>query len=281
MSAAVSYEEYKASLSKLSADTDPTIETADTVEVLQAAQELANLSEINRATIAHWVVGNENIAYVLGLSLGMGRERLKNICRELFGTTSIALQAKRDPTGLVRRLDTEFDLVRILSKQLMREYTFGDVLVARARARSRGVDATKSGRNVEKEIEAIVHGLGLPYETGTTFAGKGQKTAPADLVIPTRNDAVIAVAAKGFDSTGSKLRDAVREIQEMAEVRLPKQFICAVVDGIGWHSRQADLKRLYTLWDNDEIDGLYTLSSLSRFRDDVAEQSRLRGYKTV
>ncbi|MFI7165296.1 hypothetical protein ACIBM3_22825 [Rhodococcus erythropolis] len=278
MSAAVSFNEYLDSLSKLSSDADPTIETAHTVEVREAAEQLSNLSAISRSTLSEWVASNDSSAYVLGLALGMGRERLKNITRQMFGTTSIALQAKRDPSGLIRKLDTEFDLVRVLSKQLHREYTFGDVLVARARARARAADATKSGKNVEGEIEAVVESLGLPFQTGTRFTGKHQKTAPADLVIPTTTDAVIAVAAKGFDSTGSKLTDAVREIQEMADVRLPKQFICAVVDGIGWHSRQSDLKRLYELWDNDDIDGLYTLSSLSRFRDDIAEQAKLRGY---
>ena len=58
-------------------------------------------------------------------------------------------------------------------------------------------------------------------------------------------NAAIAVAAKGFDSTGSKLTDAVREIEEMADVRLPRQFIMAVIDGIGWKSRQSDLRRIY------------------------------------
>jgi len=42
-----------------------------------------------------------------------------------------------------------------------------------------------------------------------------------------------AVAAKGFDSTGSKLTDAVREIEEMADVRQARQFIMAVIDGRG------------------------------------------------
>ncbi len=45
--------------------------------------------------------------------------------------------------------------------------------------------------------------------------------------------APIAVAAKGFDSTGSKLTDSVREVEAMADVRLPTQFIMVVIDGIG------------------------------------------------
>ncbi|ETW24051.1 hypothetical protein MGAST_10660 [Mycobacterium gastri 'Wayne'] len=82
--------------------------------------------------------------------------------------------------------------------------------------------------------------------------------------------------AASFDSTGSKLTDAVREIEEMADVRLPTQCIMAVIDGIGWKSRQADLRRIHFLWTNKQIDGMYTLSNLDQFRDDLALAARLR-----
>jgi len=100
-------------------------------------------------------------------------------------------------------------------------------------------------------IEAIARDLGLPYKTRTRFEGRGKQsgkqTAPADLVVPNKPNALIAVAAKGFDSTGSKLTDSVREIDEIAAVRLPRQYAMAVIDGIGWKSRTADLRRIYTL----------------------------------
>ena len=85
-------------------------------------------------------------------------------------------------------------------------------------------------------------------------------------------------AAKGFDSTGSKLSDAVREIEEMAEVRLPRQYVFAVVDGLGWHRRQADLRRIFQLWRDQKIDGLYTVAMLADFRaalDDAATRATI------
>lgn len=51
----------------------------------------------------------------------------------------------------------------------------------------------------------------------------------------------------------------------------------AVIDGIGWKSRIADLRRLYDLWERQQIDGMYTLLTLDRFRADLAEAARLRG----
>jgi hypothetical protein len=100
-------------------------------------------------------------------------------------------------------------------------------------------------------------------------------------VIPSAAEPEIVVVAKGFDSTGSKLTDAVREIEEIAEVRLPRQYVMAVIDGIAWKSRMADLRRIYALWETHRIDGMYTLSSLDRFRRDLEEAAHLRGLPTT
>ncbi len=62
----------------------------------------------------------------------------------------------------------------------------------------------------------------------------------------------------------------------MAEVRLPRQFIMAVIDGIGWKNRVNDLRQIYALWERDQIDGMYTLATLDRFRDDLVLAARLR-----
>lgn len=177
---------------------------------------------------------------------------------------------------MVAWFDSEYDVLRLLTVQLRRQYEFADVLVARAGSRVTATEAGKSGRRVEDEIEAIVQDLGLPYETRTRFTGRHDRTAPCDLVIPNNHEAQIVVAAKGFDSTGSKLTDAVREIEEMAEVRLPRQFVLVVIDGIGWKSRVADLRRIHALWANQQIDGMYTLATLDQFRDELEEASRLR-----
>ena len=88
------------------------------------------------------------------------------------------------------------------------------------------------------------------------------------------------VAAKGFDSTGSKLTAAYEEIAKMAAVRKPTQFVMAVVDGIGWKSRRADLRRIHDLWTTNDIDGLYTVSALNQFRNDLENAARLRGLIT-
>jgi hypothetical protein len=110
------------------------------------------------------------------------------------------------------------------------------------------------------------------------FAGQRGHDAPCDFAIPAGGgEALIVGAVKGFDSTGSKLSDAVREIEQMAAVRLPRQFVFAFVDGIGWRGRRADLRRIHQLWVDRAIDGLYSLTWRDAFQADLAEAARRLG----
>jgi len=179
---------------------------------------------------------------------------------------------------MVAMLDEEFDLVRLVETQRGMVFKFGDVLVARGSGRQSASRAGLAGRSVEDEIEAIARGLGLKTATRTRFTGRNARTAPCDLAVLSGEQVAIAiaVAAKGFDSTGSKLTDSVREVEAMADVCLPTQFIMVVIDGIGWKSRMKDLRAIYQLWESRQIDGMYTLQSLGAFRRDLENAARLR-----
>lgn len=276
MSLAIPFKQYLATLGRLTAHIDPTVTTPEAQEIKDAANALAALPTVDVAHLAAWAKANPFRVPVLGLVVGLGQEKLKNALRDEFDSSGWVTLARERPDDLVRWLDTDFDLVRTLTVQQARQYDLGDVLVARAGSRVTATQAGQSGRKVEDEIETIAAGLGLPYETRTRFTGRNGRTAPCDLVVPGAGHASIVVAAKGFDSTGSKLTDAVREIEEMAEIRLPRQFVIAVIDGIGWKSRQADLRRIHALWANQQIDGMYTLATLDQFRADLEEAARLR-----
>lgn len=276
MSGAVSFESYLQTLGRLTAHIDPTAATPEADEIKQAAAELAELQLADPYTLTTWVETHPAHVPVLGLVVGLGQEKLKNALRDTFDTSGWVTLARERPADLVSWLDANYDLLRLLATQLDRQYDLGDVLVARAGSRVTATRAGQSGRKVEDEIEAIARDLELPYQTRTRFTGRNGRTAPCDLVVPDSSAAQIVVAAKGFDSTGSKLTDAVREIEEMAEIRLPRQFVIAVIDGIGWKSRKADLRRIHALWESEQIDGMYTLATLDQFRHDLEEAARLR-----
>lgn len=276
MSDAGDFDDYLKTLGRLTSHVDPTASTPEAERIVAAVDRLGGLLDTDLTGLAAWVRDNPGEVPVLGLAVGLSQEKLKNALRDRFDTTGWHGLARSQPVELVSWLDAEFDLVRMLRVQMTRTYTFADILVARAGSRVTATRAGASGRRIEDEIEDIARDLGLDYTTRSRFTGRNGRTAPADLIIGDPETADIVVAAKGFDSTGSKLTDAVREIEEMAEVRLPKQLVLAVIDGIGWKSRQSDLRRIHQLWADRQIDGMYTLVGLDRFRDDVTEFAQLR-----
>lgn len=279
---AVPFEEYVASLGRLTAVIDPTASTPAADDIKDAVSSLESLDGIDLESITAWTVGHPSQSYVLALVVGLSREKLSNHLRDWLGTASWRKAAREHARVFIEKMDQEFDLVRLLRTQRNSDYTFADILVARAGSRATASTAGQSGRKIEDEIEAIAQSLKLPYVPRTRFEGRNGRTAPADLAVPASGrEAMIAVAAKGFDSTGSKLSDAVREIEEMADARTGGQVALAVVDGIGWKGRMADLKRIWTLWDTGEIDGLYTLATLDEFKDALDTFATLRGIQRL
>ncbi|GAB40362.1 hypothetical protein RND64_03445 [Gordonia sp. w5E2] len=275
MSDAGEFDDYLSTLGRLTAHVDPTASTPDAEKIVDAVETLTEVLDTDLTGLAVWARDHADEDSILRLAVGLSQEKLRNNLRHEFGTSSWQKVARTQPYELVSWMDREFDLVRMLRVQMARTYTFADILVARSGTRATATRAGASGRHIEDEIEAIARDLGLPYVTRSRFSGRGGRDAPADLIVGHEGAADIVVAAKGFDSTGSKLTDAVREIEEMAEVRLPRQVVLAVIDGIGWKSRQSDLRRIHQLWADRQIDGMYTLATLDTFRDDLAEFARL------
>lgn len=272
------FDDYVDSLSLLSNPFDPTVPTAESEEIRTVATRLADLDTIDRPTLAEFIRREAEVVPVLGLAVGLTREKLKNVLRHHLGSSGWITLAREKPADVVAMLDDHYDVIRLVDEQRSRTYDFGDVLVARAGTRRTATDAGATGRRVEDEIERVATDLKLPSATRTRFEGRNGQTAPCDLAIPAGGgDALIVVAAKGFDSTGSKLTDAVREVEEMAEKRLPTQFVMAAIDGIGWKSRLNDLRRIYDLRASNQIDGMYTLEGLGEFRTDLEAAARRLG----
>lgn len=254
------------------------ITAADQQRIQEVALLLAQLPTIDRASLTQLVAERPDVVPILGSAVGLSQEQLRNTLRLELGSSSWNKLAKADPSEVVRVLDEEFNLVDQLILDLPREFTYADVLTERFGARLRAGGAVRRGRELEDVVQGIVDSLGLPREMRTRFEGRGGATAPADMAIPAGGpSAEIVVGIKGFDSTGSKLTDAAREVQEMANIRKPKQFVFVVADGMGWLSRQSDLRRILALAEDDSIAGVYTTDTLDRFRTDLEEAARIRG----
>lgn len=279
MTTPTTFEEYLGALTTLTPHVDPTLPTSDSQTIRDAVDSLTAAAPATKGSLTQWVNDHPRWAYVLGLVVGLSQEKLKMALSDGLETTGIITLARKRPNDLITFLDDRFEVLSMINKQIGTQYGLADVLIARASTRHTATRAGATGRSVEDMIEDIVKELGLPYVTRTRFVGSKGQDGPGDLIIPNSASAEIVVAAKGFDSTGSKLSAAYEEIKLMAEVRQPVQFIMAVVDGIGWKQRKADLRRIHALWTTKAIDGLYTVSTLDQFKSDLASNAKLRGYK--
>jgi hypothetical protein len=269
------FEDFLGSLQQLTARPAPTRPEARQLYE-EAAHVLQSLSAVDRQALSAVIAERPDFVPILGSIAGLSQEQLKNVLRHRLGSSGWTTLARRRPDDVIAFLDDEYELVGQIDTEREREWSYGDVLFERAASRSRAGRAIGRGRDLEDEVEAVVTSLGLPFALRTNFTGRSGRAAPCDLAIPEAGaGALIVCAVKGFDSTGSKLTDAVREVESMAAVRDPRQFVYAVVDGIGWLSRQADLRRIHTLWAEREINGVFSLAQLPAFRTELEQAAAI------
>lgn len=268
------FDEYVASLSAVStavvgAEPEALELCARATERLQAA------SPLDREAVSAIIQDDPHLIPVLAAALGLSKERFRGWLTENFDTAGWVKLGRTRASDLVEALDDEMGVVAILDAQAAKAWTWADALARTMASGQRATSAIEQGRALEDAVETVVAGLGLPFDPRTRFEGSGGRTGPADFAIPGAGpEARIAIGVKGYDSTGSKLSDAATEIETMAKVRRPNQYIFAVVDGRGWRRRRNDLRRIHTLWTNNEIDGVYNLATLGPFRDALDEAAR-------
>lgn len=259
------FDEYVATLSAVAPEA-----TSQTPEVLElcsrATLALTDLDPLDRDGVTRLIEAEPELLLILATVVELSQERFKTWLQSNFSTAGWIALGRQRAGDVVEAMDEQFALLSQLQSQAGRAWTWADVLARGMSSRQRAGSAVAQGRALEDEVEAVIELLGLDFQPRTRFHGTGSATAPVDFAIPAGGaQALITVAVKGFDSTGSKLTDARREIEEMAKVRKPTQFIFAIVDGSGWHRRMSDLRRIHELWESNEIDGLYNRASLEDF----------------
>lgn len=276
------FEELLSALRPMVPPSDLLAESDSQTVVREISAELSSLDEITVDSLVEWANGRGDAVRVFGLAVGLGQERLKMWAKHHFDTTGFQVLAREHCREVVELLGTEHNLIQAIDQGRGLQYTYSDILVTRAATRSTAKRAASAGRGLEDLLEEIAVDLGLSYSTRGRFTGIAGRTAPYDLaILDADSRPVVVVGAKAFDSTGSKLTDAVREVEEMAQTRLPTQFVYAAVDGIGWKGRQADFKRLHALWAESRIDGVYSASTMPDFKIELIKACQRLGLLDV
>lgn len=275
---APTFEELLGALRPMVPPSNLLAESDEQSAIREVSAELSGLPEITVDSLDVWIDGRATAVRVLALCVGVSKEKLKRWGKHHFDTEGFGKLAKEHHREVVELLEDEHNLTTAIEQGRHLQYSYQDVLVTRAATTGTAKRAANAGRGLEDLLEEIASDLGLNYLTRDRFAGLGGRTAPYDLaILDDKGKPAIVVAAKGFDSTGSKLSDAYREVEDMALTRLPTQFVYAVVDGIGWKGRESDFRRLHGLWMESKIDGIYSASTLPDFKNELVKACRRLG----
>jgi hypothetical protein len=213
---------------------------------------------------------------VVRLLAGEAQEPMAHrICDALGGKrrgwTALRSLAHKQPQEMAAAL-VSIGIPLLIHDQVWREWTINDVLVDRYKlGRGRAIAGQSRGRGLENEVEAILRGIPVPFETRVTFSGPGGITAKCDFAIPTREEPLIVIEAKGYEATGSKLTDFLGDVLKIKQAKGYHTYLFVVTDGRGWFNRQSDLKRLVDLHVGGTVEMIYTRARLTQLAEDVRQ----------
>lgn len=112
-----SFDDYVASLSQLSNPFDPTVPTANSEEIRATASGLAGLEAVDRASLARFIQAEPDAVSVLGLAVGLTREKLKNVLRHHLDSSGWITLARERPAHVIEMLDDNYEVVRLVAEQ--------------------------------------------------------------------------------------------------------------------------------------------------------------------
>jgi hypothetical protein len=232
--------------------------------------------ELDAAAFAELLKEQPLALDVFRLLAAEGQEPMAHrICDALGGKrrgwTALRALARRSPEEMARALVT-IGMPGRIRAEVSRSWTIDDVLIDRYKlGRGRAIAGQSRGRGLENEVEAILRGIPVPFESRVTFTGAGGVTAKCDFAVPAREDPLIVIEAKGYEATGSKLTDFLGDVLKIKQAKSYHMYLFIVTDGRGWLNRQSDLKRLIELHENGIVEMIYTRARLSQLAEDVRQ----------
>lgn len=138
------------------------------------------------------------------------------------------------------------------------------------RYKEKGSYSGQAENNPEFLIKTILEDLKIPFEKGDLeelFKHKFDEKRTMDFILPSKANPQIIIESSFLVTTSSGQGDKSKtegNIKKLIEQYYPKAKFIGFVDGIGWHVRQGDLKRMVTAF--DEVFTFHK-DELDRFKD--------------
>lgn len=206
------------------------------------------------------------------LFLGLSKDSFTSALNKQLGPGGAGINRfKKEEDKFIEALKT-LGLIKAMIDQTNRQAKWSDVLVERLRSgRGSAISGQKRGRGVEDFVENIIQKVfGTSYDARCSFTGKtGNHTAKCDFAIPSKDDPRIVIEAKGYGATGSKMSDVVGDVDSMINAKRSDTALLVVTDGMSWHQRQSDLKKLVKRQNQGDILRIYTKSMKVQIESDL------------
>jgi hypothetical protein len=152
---------------------------------------------------------------------------------------------------------------------------WNDILVERLKSgRGSAIKGQRRGKHLEDFTERFVQkvfGEGN-YSVRCRFLGEsGQSTEKADFAIPSKSDPRILIEVKAYGATGSKQTDALGDISRIVDEKRNDTTLLLVTDGVTWHDRLSDLRKLVELQNRGRIARIYMLKMADEMERDLQQ----------
>lgn len=167
----------------------------------------------------------------------------------------------------------ELKLYSAMQKTVSRPIAWYDTLVERLKTgRGSAIKGQVRGRMLEDHVEGVVKNVFREYDLRCRFTGATeQSTEKTDFAIPSKSEPRILIEAKAYGATGSKQTDVLGDISRICEEKRHDTDFLLVTDGVTWHARTNDLRKLVTLQNQGKIGRIYTLNMTDELQKDLIQ----------
>ena len=147
-----------------------------------------------------------------------------------------------------------FELKKLSISKL--KFEIPEMIDSLIRYKEKGSYSGKKSNNPENVIEEILNRLNISFETGDLTelidnAPDNKRTM--DFIIPNKQNPVIIAESSFLATTSSGQDDKSKteiSINTLIKEHYPNAIFIGFVDGIGWHVRKGDLKRMVTAYED-------------------------------
>jgi len=178
----------------------------------------------------------------------------------------------RDTPNFILTLE-KMGLFKVNAAFFRTTYSWKDLVTDRLKTgRGSAIRGQKRGRALEDWVEqAIIEVFGGQFfERNISFSGKiTGNTAKADFAIPNKENPKIVIEAKAYGATGSKQSDVLGDVKTIVTEKRHDTYFMLVTDGITWHLRTSDLKKIVELQNRGDIYRVYTTQMREELLSDL------------